>query len=98
MFATGSAMTADLLRAFAAFTFVTTVTPGPNNVMLLSSGLTFGFWRTIPHILGIAIGLALMLVAVGVGLGGLFSAYPAMYEVLRWVAAAYLLYLAWTIA
>lgn len=91
-------MTFDLLLAFATFGFVIAVTPGPNNVMLLASGVNFGFLRSVPHILGTAFGMVVMIAAVGVGLGGLFRAYPAIYDVLRWVGAAYLLYLAWRIA
>lgn len=91
-------MTFDLLLAFVAFAFVTAVTPGPNNVMMLASGVNFGFFRSIPHMLGIAFGFAIMVAAVGVGLGGLFGAYPVLYDFLRWVGAAYLLYLAWGIA
>jgi len=91
-------VTFDLLLAFVAFAFVTAVTPGPNNVMMLASGVNFGFFRSIPHMLGIAFGFAIMVAAVGVGLGGLFGAYPVLYDFLRWVGAAYLLYLAWGIA
>jgi threonine/homoserine/homoserine lactone efflux protein len=91
-------VTFDLLLAFVAFAFVTAVTPGPNNVMLLASGVNFGFLRSVPHMLGIAFGMMVLVAAVGVGLGGLFRAYPMLYEVLRWVGAAYLLYLAWGIA
>lgn len=91
-------MTLDLLLAFIAFAFVTAVTPGPNNAMMLASGINFGFRRSVPHILGIAGGIVVMVVAVGLGLGGLFRTYPALYTVLRWVGAAYLLYLAWRIA
>ncbi len=91
-------MTFELLLAFTAFAFVTSVTPGPNNVMVLASGANFGFLRSVPHILGIALGMVVLTTAVGMGLGGLFRAYPALYDVLRWVGGAYLLYLAWGIA
>jgi threonine/homoserine/homoserine lactone efflux protein len=92
------AVTLELLLAFVAFAFVAAVTPGPNNVMLLASGVNFGFLRSVPHMLGIAFGFAVMVAAVGMGLGGLFRAYPVLYEILRWIGAAYLLYLAWGIA
>ncbi len=88
----------DLLPAIVAYAFVTTITPGPNNAMLLASGLTFGFWRTGPHLLGIAIGFAAMVVAVGLGAGELFKLIPYLHEILRGVATVYLLYLAWRIA
>ncbi|MFJ4145506.1 LysE family translocator [Pseudomonas sp. NPDC089734] len=88
----------DLLLAFALFAFVTSVTPGPNNMMLLASGVNFGFRRSLPHMAGISIGFFVLVVAVGLGLGGLFKAWPLLYTVLRYVGAAYLLYLAWKIA
>ena len=91
-------MTTDLLLALAGFAFVTSVTPGPNNMMLLASGVNFGFRRTLPHIAGIASGCVFMVVMVGLGLGGLFAAFPLAYSVLRIVGAVYLLVLAWRIA
>jgi threonine/homoserine/homoserine lactone efflux protein len=91
-------MTADLLLAFVLFAFATAGTPGPNNMMLLASGANFGVRRTAAHILGISAGLGFMVLAMGWGLGGLFAAVPALYEILKWVGVAYLLYLAWHIA
>ncbi|MHC8318512.1 LysE family translocator [Pseudomonas sp. LB3P31] len=88
----------DLLLGFALFALVTSITPGPNNTMLLASGVNFGFNRTIPHMLGITCGFFLLVVAVGLGLGAVFQTYPLLYTVLRYVGAAYLLYLAWKIA
>ncbi|HCS45391.1 MAG TPA: lysine transporter LysE, partial [Pseudomonas sp.] len=76
----------------------TSITPGPNNTMLLASGVNFGFNRTIPHMLGITCGFFVLVVAVGFGLGAVFQAYPLLYTVLRYIGAAYLLYLAWKIA
>jgi threonine/homoserine/homoserine lactone efflux protein len=92
------AFTADLLLAFALFAFVSSITPGPNNTMLLASGVNFGFQRTIPHMLGISIGFMIMVLAVGLGLGAVFKAVPLLYTILRYAGAAYLLYLAWKIA
>jgi threonine/homoserine/homoserine lactone efflux protein len=86
------------LLALATFCFATSITPGPNNMMVLASGANFGFQRTLPHLLGITLGFAVMLLAVGLGVGGLFVAYPALYDGLRVVGAAYLLWLAWRIA
>jgi len=91
-------MTLEVLLAFIAYAFVTSITPGPNNSMLLTSGLNYGFTRSLPHILGVSIGFALMVVGVGAGLGGLFAAYPLLYSALRIGGAVYLLYLAWLIA
>jgi len=88
----------DLLLGFALFALVTSITPGPNNTMLLASGVNFGFNRTIPHMLGITCGFFSLVLAVGLGLGAVFQTYPLLYTVLRYVGAAYLMYLAWKIA
>ncbi|HZO78544.1 MAG TPA: LysE family translocator [Solirubrobacteraceae bacterium] len=73
-------------------------TPGPNNAMLTSSGSLWGFRRTVPHMVGISIGFPAMLLAVALGLGGPLRAHPTVLTVMRWLGAAYLLYLAWRIA
>lgn len=91
-------MTPQLLSSFVLFAFVTSITPGPNNIMLTASGLSFGFRRTVPHMVGIAVGFTVMVAAVGLGLGAAFAAWPLLYEVLKYGGAAYLLYLAWKIA
>lgn len=91
-------LSVDLLLAFSLFAFVTSITPGPNNTMLLASGVNFGVVRSIPHLLGISCGFGVMVLAVGMGLGAVFEAYPVLYSILRYVGAAYLLYLAWKIA
>ncbi|MBK4987199.1 LysE family translocator [Pseudomonas sp. S36] len=88
----------DLLAAFILFAFVSSITPGPNNTMLLASGVNFGVRRTIPHAMGVSIGFMAMVLAVGLGLGEVFKAWPSLYTVLRYAGAAYLLYLAWKIA
>jgi threonine/homoserine/homoserine lactone efflux protein len=88
----------DLLLGFALFALVTSITPGPNNTMLLASGVNFGFNRSIPHMLGITCGFFILVLAVGFGLGAVFQTWPLLYTVLRYVGAAYLLYLAWKIA
>lgn len=92
------AMTAEMLLAFMGYAFVTSITPGPNNTMLLASGANYGFVRTIPHVVGISLGCSLMVLLVGLGLGQVFAAAPGLYAGLRWVGAAYLLWLAWKIA
>jgi threonine/homoserine/homoserine lactone efflux protein len=86
------------LFALAAFAFVSAVTPGPNNLMLMASGTNFGFVRTWPHMLGVAIGFAVMMLVVGLGLGAIFAAVPGAMLVLKIVSTGYLLYLAWRIA
>ncbi|EJN15102.1 putative threonine efflux protein [Bradyrhizobium sp. YR681] len=91
-------MTHSLFYAFLAFMVVMYFTPGPNNIMLLASGLTYGFRRTIPHIAGIVIGFAFMVAAVGLGLGTVFLAYPILQTILKYAGAAYLIYLAAVIA
>jgi threonine/homoserine/homoserine lactone efflux protein len=90
--------TLNLLAAFALFAFVSSITPGPNNTMLLASGVNFGFRRSIPHALGVSLGFALMVVGVGLGLGAVFQAVPVAYTLLKYIGAAYLLYLAYRIA
>ena len=91
-------MSQPLLIAFVIFALVMYLTPGPNNVMLLSSGLTYGFRRTLPHIAGITFGMAFMIAAVGLGLGTTFIAYPVLQTILKYAGAAYLIYLAIVIA
>ena len=90
-------MPSETFLALLVFAFVTSVTPGPNNFMLLASGVNFGFWRTVPHMLGIAAGFASLLFGVGLGLGAVLKAYPALDLSLKIAGGAYLLYLAWKI-
>jgi threonine/homoserine/homoserine lactone efflux protein len=91
-------MSQPLLIAFVLFAAVMFFTPGPNNVMLLSSGLTHGFRRTLPHIAGITFGMAFMIAAVGLGLGTIFITYPLLQTILKYAGAAYLIWLAAVIA
>ena len=91
-------MSQQLLLAFVVFAIVMFITPGPNNIMVLSSGLTYGFRRTMPHIAGITVGFAFMVAAVGLGFGTVFVAYPVLQTVLKYLGAAYLVYLAFAIA
>lgn len=86
------------LIGLIGFSIVSSVTPGPNNVLLLASGSTFGFRRTAPHILGTAVGIGAMALAVGAGLGLLIASQPAIGVAMRVVGSAYLLYLAVSIA
>ena len=88
----------SLLVAFVVFAAVMFFTPGPNNIMVLSSGLTYGFRRTMPHILGITFGFAFMVGAVGFGFGAIFLAFPILQTILKYAGAAYLVYLAVAIA
>jgi threonine/homoserine/homoserine lactone efflux protein len=91
-------MTVELFTGLALFSFVSSITPGPNNLMLMASGANFGFRRTLPHMLGVGLGFTAMVTLVGLGLVGLFEAYPLSYEVLKVVSVVYLVYLAWKIA
>ena len=91
-------MTPDLLLALAAFAFVTSITPGPNNLMLLASGANFGLRASLPHMLGIGLGHAFMVAVVGLGLGGLFAAWPPLHLALKVASVAYMAWLAWRIA
>jgi threonine/homoserine/homoserine lactone efflux protein len=88
----------DTILALVTFAFVTSITPGPNNIMLTASGVNFGFARSVPHMLGIAAGFMVLLLAVGFGLGALFAAVPAAQTALKWVGALYMLWLAWRVA
>lgn len=91
-------MTLEILFALAVFAFVSSITPGPNNLMLMASGANYGFSRTIPHMLGIGLGFVFMVVMVGLGLVQVFDAYPISYEILKLVSVLYLLDLAIKIA
>lgn len=91
-------MPIDLFAGLIAFAAVTCFTPGPNNTMLMASGLNFGLRRTLPHVLGVTLGFAFMVLAVGLGIGQILLAIPGAYLVLKVVAIVYLLWLAWGIA
>ena len=88
----------ELLAGFVGFAVVTLFSPGPNNLMLMASGLNYGFARTQPHVVGVAFGFGFLNLMVGLGLGAAFATYPALYAVLKYVGAAYLLFLAWKVA
>lgn len=90
-------MSLEVLLSLILFAFTTSVTPGPNNMMLLASGVNFGMRRTIPHMIGIELGFASLLIAVGFGLGALFQAFPAVYLALKVAGGLYLLWIAWSI-
>lgn len=91
-------MTLSLLLPLLGFAFVSSVTPGPNNLMLMASGANFGFRRTVPHMLGIGVGFTVMIVLVGLGLVGIFDRYPVSHRILTVLSLAYMGWLAWKIA
>ena len=86
------------LLGLVGFSFVSAVTPGPNNILLWASGATFGLRRTVPHVLGTAVGLGAMALAAAAGIAALFAALPVLGVAMRVAGSAYLLFLAWQIA
>ncbi|MBI6503188.1 LysE family translocator [Proteus mirabilis] len=91
-------MTFDIFLSLAIFSFVTSITPGPNNIMLLASGINFCLKRTMPHAIGVSLGFFVMLLAVGIGIGALIKSSPIIYNILKYLGALYLLWLAWKTA
>lgn len=91
-------MPQDAFVALISLAIATLFTPGPNNAMLAASGANFAFRRTVPHMLGVAIGFTAMMFIVGLFLGGLFQASALLREGLRWGGAALLLWMAWRLA
>ena len=91
-------MTHETLIALALYALVTSVTPGPNNLMLLASGVNFGFRQTIPHMLGISLGFTAMVALVGFGLGAVLTLFPIVFNVLRVLALVYMVWLSWKLA
>jgi len=90
--------TYTMILSIASFGLASTMTPGPNNIMLLSSGLTFGYRRTLPHALGINFGFPVMVICVGLGVGKLFEVFPFVYTILKVIGISYLIWMAWHIA
>ncbi|MDR7029962.1 LysE family translocator [Rhizobium rosettiformans] len=90
-------MSADTLFALVLFAFATSITPGPNNMMLFASGVNFGFRRTVPHMLGIGAGFLSLLIGVGMGLGAVLHAYPPAFIAVKVAGGLYLLWIAWKI-
>lgn len=91
-------MTLDTFLQIAVFAFAMLYTPGPNNVMLANSGARFGFRASVPHLLGVSLGFAMMLFAVALGLGEIFERSTLFRETLRWVGVAVMLWIGWKIA
>ncbi|MDD9909253.1 MAG: LysE family translocator [Ahrensia sp.] len=90
-------MSLSTFIALLGFSFVSSITPGPNNIMLFSSGVNFGLRRTWPHAIGIAFGFGVLLAAVGFGLGVVLTTYPALFLTIKIAGGVYMLYLAWRI-
>ena len=91
-------MTTELLAALAVFALVSSITPGPNNLMLMTSGINFGLARTIPHMLGVSLGLTLMIALIGLGVMKIIEAIPGSTLIITAASGLYLLYMAWRIA
>ena len=91
-------MTTELFVALAVFALVSSITPGPNNLMLMASGINFGLRRTVPHMLGVSIGFTVMIAAIGLGIMQVIEAVPGSYLVITIASGLYLLYMAWKIA
>ena len=90
--------TFDLYLALLLFAFSAAITPGPNNVMLMSSGLNYGVRKSLPHLFGICLGFPVMVLLIGVGLGSVFEHFPVTHTIIQIFGILYLLYLAWIIA
>lgn len=91
-------MSLTTFLALLVFSFVSSITPGPNNIMLFASGLNFGMRRTIPHALGISFGFGVLIAAIGLGLGVVLTTFPTIFLVIKGLGGLYMLYLAWKIA
>lgn len=91
-------MSIEILIALVGFSLVSSITPGPNNLMLLASGTNYGFARSFPHMLGISLGFGFLLLCIGFGLGELLERAPMLYTILKFAGGGYLFYLAWKIA
>lgn len=91
-------MTWNLALALIGFAAITAFTPGPNNTLLMASGMNFGFRRSMPMALGVCLGFPFMIACVGLGLGKIFDLLPWLYTVLKYAGAAYMLWMAWKIA
>jgi threonine/homoserine/homoserine lactone efflux protein len=87
----------ELILAVATFGFITSVTPGPNNTILFATGVNYGVKKALPFLFGIMLGLSVILTAIGLGLGIVFVALPAVYQVLKYLGFAYILFLAYSI-
>ena len=91
-------MSLTTFLALLVFSFVSSITPGPNNIMLFASGVNFGMWRTMPHALGISFGFGVLLAAVGAGVGVILTNIPILFLAIKVAGGVYMLFLAWKIA
>ena len=91
-------MNLEIIPALALFAFTTSITPGPNNLMLMTSGANFGFKKTLPHMFGVSLGFSFMVILVGLGIVKIFELFPISYDILKVLSIVYPLYLAFKIA
>src|SRR5947209_5048464 len=91
-------MRLDIFLALLLFSIVSSVTPGPNNMMLMASGVNYGVRRSLPHLAGVVLGYALMVALVGIGLDAIFRVAPGLLPLMRYAGAAYLIWLYWRIS
>jgi threonine/homoserine/homoserine lactone efflux protein len=91
-------MSPETILAASVFAVVSAITPGPNNAMLMASGVNFGFRRSLRHLMGVDLGFAFMVLCVGLGLHSVLDRYPEVYTVLRYVGGAYMVWIAWKLA
>jgi|TARA_B110000211_G_scaffold147302_1_gene167801 threonine/homoserine/homoserine lactone efflux protein len=88
----------ELYLAVFIFGLSAGITPGPNNIMLMTSGMNFGIKKSIPHVLGVTFGFPIMVILIGLGFSIVFEQYPILHEVIKVLGVVYLLYLSWLIA
>tara|TARA_B110000977_G_scaffold37465_1_gene50358 strand:+ start:895 stop:1509 length:615 start_codon:yes stop_codon:yes gene_type:complete len=88
----------EFYLAILLFTATASITPGPNNIMIMASGVNFGVRPSLPHVLGICLGFPVMVISLGIGLGALFDSVPILHEIIKIFGVAYLFYLAWLVA
>ena len=88
----------EFYLAILLFTTTASITPGPNNIMIMASGVNFGIRRSLPHVFGICLGFPVMVIALGLGLGAIFESIPILHDVIKILGVSYLLYLAWLVA
>ena len=88
----------ELILPILLFAISASITPGPNNIMLMASGLNFGIQKSIPHLLGVVFGFPIMIIMIGLGFEIVFEKFPFIHQIIKVVGIAYLFYLAWRVA
>jgi len=91
-------MTFDLFTALFIFAGIAAFTPGPNNTILMATGINHGFRAALPMILGVTLGFPFLILCVGLGLGKVFENYPSLLALIKITGTVYMLWMAWKIA